>query len=171
MPDQLLDAALLPDGTLQLEWLPAAEKINKHSELLQQGIYANFTANSRDWFFLLGFCNKKIHLAPALSYWRRFSGLFVRRLSLTPDIEQHREGLRIALDDDDLDQLLEAVPPMSGGEYLQEEVLHSLWAMLHEVFADKISAYAGSVAEFVREFSPDTHLACRIYFHLVENRN
>ncbi len=170
MANERLDAVLMPDGIIQLEWLHVAEKFNKHSQLLQYEIYENYSTNSLEWFFLLGFCNKKVELTPSLNFWRRFSGLFICKLILTPDIEEQREEISIALGDEDLVPLQEAAPPMSGGEYLQEEVLLALWTTLHEVFAEKIAAYKGSVADFVKKYSPDTHLVGRIYFHLVENK-
>ena len=48
-------------------------------------------------------------------------------------------------------------------------MLLALWLALHGIFAENIAAFDGSVAEYIREFSPEIHLAGRIYFHLVEN--
>ncbi|MCK5231701.1 MAG: hypothetical protein KAR13_15620, partial [Desulfobulbaceae bacterium] len=77
-----LNAVMMPNGTIQLEWAPAAGRINKHSDL-QNEIYEQYSADPDNWFFFLGFCNKKIKLSPSLSFWRGFSGLFIRKLSLT----------------------------------------------------------------------------------------
>jgi superfamily II DNA or RNA helicase len=166
-----LDAVMMPDGTIQLEWVPAAGKISKYSELLQNEIFERYSADSDSWFFYLGFCNKKINLSPSLSFWRRFSGLFIRKLSLTPDIEEQRGEIVIPLAEEELTELVETVPLMPGGEYLHEEVFLALWDTLHDIFSRKIEAYDGSVKEFVKEYSPDVHLVGRIYFHLVENKN
>ncbi len=165
-----LNAVMMPNGTIQLEWAPAAGRINKHSDL-QNEIYEQYSADPDNWFFFLGFCNKKIKLSPSLSFWRGFSGLFIRKLSLTPDIEERRGEIVIPLVDEELAQLQETVPLMPGGEYLHEEVFFALWDALHEIFSRKIKAYHGSVAEFVKKYSPDVHLVGRIYFHLVENKN
>ncbi len=169
MTYQKLDAVLMPDGTIQLEWLAAADRINQQSRLLQQEIYELYTADPGGWFFFLGFYSKKIEVSATLSFWRSFSGLFVRRLSLTPDIEEHRGSIEIPLTGEDLVRLRETMPLMSGGEYLDDEVFLGLWVQLHGIFAGKIEAFSGTVAEYVREFSPEIHLAGRIYFHLVEN--
>jgi superfamily II DNA or RNA helicase len=166
-----LQAVMMPDVTIQLEWVPAAGRIGKHSELLQNEIYEQYSAAPDSWFFCLGFYNKKINLSPSLSFWRRFSGLFIRKLSLTPDIEEQRGKIVIPLADEELTELIETVPLMPGGEYLHEEVFLVLWDSLHEIFSQKIEAYNGSVEEFVKEYSPDVHLIGRIYFHLVENKD
>ncbi|MCB2181262.1 MAG: DEAD/DEAH box helicase [Desulfobulbaceae bacterium] len=166
-----LNAVMMLDGTIQLEWLPATGRINKHSELLQNEIYEQYSAAPDSWLFFLGFCNKKITLSPSLSFWRRFSGFFIRKLSLTPDIEEQRGKIVIPIADEELTALQETVPLMPGGEYLHEDVFLALWDALGEIFSQKIEAYDGSVAEFVKECSPEVHLVGRIYFHLVENKN
>ncbi len=169
MTDQQLHAVVMPNGSIQLEWLDAVGRINPQSRSLQQEIYERYSSNSETWLFFLGFCSKKIELSPSLNFCRSFSNLFVRRLSLTPDIEEQRDRIDIPLTVEDLVSLQETRPLMSGGEYLNDEVLLSLWGALHQIFAGEIAAFAGSVAEYVREYSQEIHLVGRIYFHLVEN--
>ncbi len=168
-----LTAVLMPDGSIQLEWAPAttAGKLTPHSLALQEEIFARSADQADDWLFFLGFCNKSIPLSLSLAFWRTCAGLFLRRLKLTPDLEQLRENAIIPLDSEDCLQLLESAPPMPGGEYLNAETLSSAWDALGAAFAQKIAAFPGPVADFFRSFSPDIHLAGRIYFHLVENKN
>jgi non-specific serine/threonine protein kinase len=170
MQHDQLDAVMMPDGTIQLEWVPASGRIQKQSELLQNEIHALYSSDPDNWFFYLGFCNKKITLSPSLSFWRGFSGLFTRKLGLIPDIEEQRLDFFSPLADEELTQLQETVPLMPGSEYLSKEVFISLWETLNEIFSRKIAAYDGSVEDFVKEYSPDIHLVGRIYFHLVENK-
>ncbi len=165
-----LQAVLMPDGTLQLEWMSVAGRINRQQGILQNEIYGQYSAVPGSWFFFLGFCNKKINLSPSLFFWRKLSGLFIHKLSLTPDIEEQRGEVAIPLAEKELSQLIESAPLMIGGEYLHAEVVLALWDGLQEVFSQKIEAYDGSVEEFVKEYSPDVHLVGRIYFHLVENK-
>jgi len=165
-----LEAAVMPDGTIQLEWEDVAVRHDRHSEELQNEIFAHFSADQRHWFFQLGFCNKHTTLSPSLVFWRDFSGFFIEKLRLTADIEKCRGALALSLADDDLTRFRHTAPLMSGGEYLKDEVFLDLWAGLHEIFAEKIAAYNGSVAEFIKQYSPDIHLVGRIYFHLVENK-
>lgn len=171
MTQNELNTAILPDGTIQLEWVSANGKITKNSELLQNEIYEQYLTDRDNWLFYLGFCNKTITLSPSLSFCRSFSGLFIRKLSLIPNIEEQRDTIVIPVTEKELRQLLETVPLMPGGEYLHEEVLLGWWNMLNGIFLRKIDAYNGSVEEFIKKYSPDVHLVGRIYFHLVENKN
>jgi len=166
-----LNAVVMPDRTIQLEWTPAVGQAPKYNNKLQNEIYEQYSANRDSWLFHLGFCNKKIKLSPSLSFWRKFSGLFIHKLKLTPDIEELRDKVVIPLADEELTQLRDQIPMMPGSEYLQEEVFLDLWTTLHQIFSQKIAAYNGSAEEFIKECSPEVHLVGRIYFHLVENKN
>jgi non-specific serine/threonine protein kinase len=128
------------------------------------------TVGFSSWFFHLGFCNKHKPLSPSLAFWRDFAGYFVEKLRLTPDIKKSRDQLVLPLADDDLERFRETAPLMSGGEYLDDEVFLALWALLHDIFAQRIRIFEGPVAEFIKQHSPDIHLVGRIYFHLVENK-
>ncbi len=133
-----LQAVIMPDGTLQLEWMPVAGRINRQQNILQNEIYEQYSAVPDSWLFFLGFCNKKINLSPSLSFWRKLSGLFVHKLSLTPDIEEPRGEVVIPLVDEELSQSIEMAPMMPGGEYLQAEAVFALWDELQKVFSQKI---------------------------------
>jgi hypothetical protein len=60
------------------------------------------------------------------------------------------------------------IPFMTGSEYLGEEQLQALWQLLHVIFSRRTSAFGGTVEEFLKGYSPDIHVAGRIYFHLVD---
>ncbi|MEW6517840.1 MAG: DEAD/DEAH box helicase [Thermodesulfobacteriota bacterium] len=167
-----LSAVLMPDCSIQLEWIPlAAAGLKRHNPAVQNEIYARYAADPDGWLFSLGFCAKSIPLPPSLAFWRTFSSLFIHKLKLTPDLEELRANAVVALADDERTQLLESAPLMPGGEYLTMATLPELWNTLHGIFYDKIETFEGPVADFFKEYSPDVHLAGRIYFHLVENRD
>ena len=172
MQNAELTAALMPDCSILLEWAPpAAGGLNQHSLSLQEEIYTRYSAEPEGWLFSLGFCTRSIPLSPSLAFWRTFSSLFIHKLKLTPALEKLRSNVVISLADEELSQLLETAPLMPGGEYLTTETLPVLWEALHEIFYRKIDLFDGPVAEFVKKYSPDIHLAGRIYFHLVENKD
>ncbi|MCF8055652.1 MAG: DEAD/DEAH box helicase [Desulfocapsa sp.] len=167
-----LSAVLMPDASIQLEWTPPTAGGLKHSsQAMQDEIFAHFTLEPDGWLFFLGFCSTSISLPTSLTFWRTFSGLFIRKLKLTPELENLRTNAVIPFAKEERAHLLESAPPMPGGEYLTDETLSSMWGELHDIFYRKIDAHKGSVADFFREYSPDVHLAGRIYFHLVENKN
>lgn len=166
---QRLEVVVMPDGTLQLEWLSGGNGHKLQSSVVQHEIYDRYCSDRDSWLFFLGFTGKKQELAPTLSFWCNFSRLFIHRLSLTPDIEELREQIDIPLSLEDLVRFQESAPLMFGIEYLSDHLFLTLWNELHHIFATQIAAFDGTVAEYVRTFNPEIHLAGRIYFHLVEN--
>ncbi len=165
-----LEAVVMPDGIIQLEWLGSSEKQSNATYLLQNTIFEHYLADPDNWLLSLGFCRKGVHLSPSLGFWRTFVSLFTQKLRLTPEIEQQRDRVVIPLEAGELRELSDRIPLMTGSEYLGEEQLRSLWQLLHAIFTRKIAAFAGTVEELIKGYSPEIHLVGRIYFHLVENR-
>ncbi len=165
-----LNAVVMPAGTLRLEWNDSKKEVTKSATLLQEEIYKRFVSDPDSWFLFLGFCDAKVDLSPSLSYWRDFAGLFVRKLSQTPDLEILRHKAEIAVTEDELLHVLSNAPMMTGAEYLSLELLNNNWIAFNRSFSKEIKAYGGSVEEFIRRYSPDVHLVGRVFFHMVENR-
>ncbi|MCI5163169.1 MAG: ATP-dependent helicase, partial [Candidatus Electrothrix sp. AX5] len=173
---QKLVTVLLPDGRLQLERESADKGINKSTSLLQQEIFTAYNEQkdrtaSLFWLLRLGFSNQEIPLSPSLDFWRRFSSLFIHHLRLTPELEELREKVSVPLAAEEIERLMETVPALTGGEYLNPDLLASFWSELNDTFAQAMSSFSGAVAEFIHSFSPESQLLGRIYFHLVENKN
>ncbi len=167
--NQELLSVILPRGAIRLEWAEAQEKVNKDQELLQQEIFRRFTDGPDGAFLFLGFCNKSVPLSPSLDYWRNVCGLFARKLSQTPDLEILRHKVIVEISEDELIHLLASAPLMTGAEYLTRVVINDLWQRLHAEFDREIQQSEESVEEFIRAYSPDTHLIGRVFFHLVES--
>ena len=66
-------------------------------------------------------------------------------------------------------QWLAAAPPMPGGEYLNREMLQSLWEKLLAWCAAE-SAAQGGIAAFLQKEAPHWRHVGRIFFHLAENK-
>ncbi len=163
--------ALWMDGSLQLEWRKASKRLTQKQHHLQQTIFQSYTDHRENWFLFLGFNDHNISLSPSLNFWRQFSALFVDHLRLSPDLEELRQDIQVNVSTDELNHLLAIVPAMFGAEHVTASLLTSLWQDLHDIFARIIGEYSGSVAEFIHQFSPDSNLLGRIYFHLVENKD
>ncbi len=164
-------AVLLPDNSLQLEDDAKDSKQTKSSILLQQEIFSVYKNDRENWLLFLGFSDSEVPLPDSLDFWRRFSGLFVHTLKLTPDLEELRHRVEISLPEDELAKLLDTVPAMIGGESINSHLLSTFWDDLNTSFATSIKHFSGSVAEFIHHYSPNAHLLGRIYFHLVENKD
>jgi SNF2 family DNA or RNA helicase len=169
--NQELNAVVMPNGFLQLEWTDTEEVINKSSRLLQQEIFKRFSTKNDSWLLFLSLCDHQVSLSPALDYWRNFSGTFAMKLSQTPDLEILRHKAKILIEKDELKLLLGQAPLMIGSEYLSTELLEAVWVRVNNAFALAIKSYDGTVEDFIRTYSPNVHLVGRIFFHLVENKN
>ncbi len=165
-----LEAVVMPNGMIQLEWVESSKKLSNASDILQQALFAQYVANPDNWLLYLGFCQNTLHLSPSLAFWQTFSSLFTQKLRLTPNVEQQRGQVVIPLDPEELKNFYNRIPLMPGGEYLSVDLLRSLWQDLHDSFFRQIASFAGTVEAFIKSYSPDIHVVGRIYFHLVENR-
>ena len=170
--NQELNMVVMPNGSLQLEWVKTTSSVNKSSILLQKEIFKRFNTNNNDnWLLFLGFCNKQVQLSPSLDFLRSFARLFCRALRQTPDLETSRNKTIIDFSSNELSNHLMSAPLMTGSEYLSLNLLEFLWTKLNTVFNREIDFYKGTVQDFIKNYSPDTHLIGRIFFHLVENKN
>jgi len=164
-----LHVVMMPEGFLQLEWTSTEAIIDKSTTLLQDEIFNRFHRQP-SWLLFLSFCDQKVPLSPSLNYWRNFTALFARKLSLTPDLERIRHQVNIPLDLEELQYTLDSAPMMTGGEYLNNRILQDSWVELNLAFTQAIKTYKGSVASFIKTYSPDVHLVGRVFFHLVEQK-
>lgn len=166
-----LVAILMPDCSIQLEWVPATVgRQNRHSHAIQHEIFARYTEGPEGWLFFLGFCSKSLPLSPSLTFWRTFSSLFLHKLKRTPDLEDQRANVEVPFTDEECTQLLKTAPMIPGSEYLNTETLTKAWELLLETYYRDIEVFAGTVTDFFKQYSQDVHLVGRIYFHLVENK-
>jgi non-specific serine/threonine protein kinase len=73
-------------------------------------------------------------LPSVLSYWREFGGRYVTALCALPGIGEGRAKPPVpAPANPELEQMVLAVPPMAGAEYLTATLLADLW---HRINAD-----------------------------------
>ena len=77
----------MPNGSLQLEWANVQNVVDKTSSLLQNEVFKRFSDDSDSWLLSLGFYDHQTWLSPSLDYERNFTGVYIRRLSRTPDLE------------------------------------------------------------------------------------
>ncbi len=165
-----LTAVITPDGTIQLEWMETDEPVGKGSRMLQDEIYRRFEEEPDSWLLYLSFSDQSVSLSPSLHFLRRFSGLFARGLSQTPELETLRHRVRVEIPDEEMTRALNTAPMMIGADYLNRDFLASVWEDLHRSFSRSIQGDRGSVEAFFRSFSPNVHLVGRIFFHMVENK-
>ncbi|OIO73336.1 MAG: ATP-dependent helicase [Elusimicrobia bacterium CG1_02_37_114] len=165
-----LTAICLPDHNIELEWQEVEDPVNKAQELLQNELYKRYKEDFSSFLLFLGFCNQSTPLSASLDIFRKLAGLYVKKLTQTPDLEVLRERVEPVLTTDEIDDFLSRLPFMVGAEYITPAFLETIWLKLNTAFRDKVKTYKGSVDELIKTLSPDVHLAGRVYFHLVESK-
>ncbi|MBK8268809.1 MAG: hypothetical protein IPK83_11105 [Planctomycetes bacterium] len=108
-------------------------------------------------------------LPPAFAFWRTLGERYLTALCHIPE---PAEDLKqpIAAPFDKLKEMVDAAPPMRGGEYLRAETLAGLWKMLDMEVRRDISTEPGGIGEWLRKRSPAWHRVGRVCFHLAENK-
>jgi non-specific serine/threonine protein kinase len=167
--DKQLRAALVPTGFLLLEWDDTDNEIGPASRQLENDLYQRFSMADDSWLLLLGLCDRRVPLSDSLAYWRDFCGLFIRKLSQTPNLEYLRINAVPQLSAEESQTVIDNAPLMPGLEYLRLSFVHGLWQALQLAYVAALGDYSGSVASFLQQYRPDIHLIGRIFFHLVEN--
>ncbi|MFO7750974.1 MAG: DEAD/DEAH box helicase [Desulfobacteraceae bacterium] len=162
---------IMPTRTLFLAWESSGTRLGKKQQRLNHDIYERYRREEMQWLLFLGCCDSSIPLSPSLGFWRRVGNIFVEKLKTFPDIEEVRHRVNIEPPQEELEEMVEAAPLMTGMEHLDKELLVEVIGELNTVFCGEIEQYNGSVRDFFHEFSPHVHLSGRVYFHLVENRD
>jgi hypothetical protein len=110
-------------------------------------------------------------LPPVLSYWREFAVRYVTALCALPEIAEGRDKLPISPPVvGELEQMVLAVPPMAGAEYLTTTLLADLWHRIDAAFDAELAAAKLTVQEFLKGRHPAWNLVGRVHFNLAENR-
>ena len=168
---RILTVSVSPDRTLLPEWIDLKEKISEKTAGIQNDIFATYTRDPGSWLFYLGFLEQNRELSSSINYYVQFSGLFIQKLSRIPDLETLRHTVQVEIDEDELVHMVERTPMISGAEYIDTNMMAGLWKALGQTFSALIQKHEKSVESFFSALSPAVHLAGRIFFHLVENKN
>ncbi len=166
-----LQFIIMPDGAPHLEYAPGHASLDAHTRTLQDAVFSRWESDPEEGLLFLGFCDYRVPLSPSLDYLRQFAAAFVHRLRRTPDIESLRHKAVIPLDADLVDEHLQRAPLMTGAEYLGPDVLSGWWQGMNRAFSRAIQNRSDTVEAFLQSYRPDVHLAGRVYFHLVENKD
>ncbi|NLI79599.1 MAG: DEAD/DEAH box helicase [Candidatus Riflebacteria bacterium] len=121
--------------------------------------------------FLLGAREARTLLPPTLRFWREFSGLFIRLLVRTEDLEGNRHDPAVPFPAEEILRWLETAPPFRGAEYLREPALRTLWEHMRRAFIDILDGWSGTVDEYFQTVNPLWNMLGRVCFHLAERKD
>ena len=159
-----------PQGSFVLDWQETTQQLDEDQIAFQEKIYKNFMDNTEVALFSLGFSEKAVFMSESLRYIRLIATTFVKKLSMSTEIEVLREKVIIHIEEDELNHLLKVSPYLSGSENLDYIWIENIWVRLNKSFCKMILDYQGSVVDFFASFNPNIHLVGRVFFHLVESK-
>jgi non-specific serine/threonine protein kinase len=154
---------------LLLEWASADNRYTEPSLHFQQELYRHYQREPEAWLLFLSFSDPSPPLSPSLTFWRHVTGHFAEQLAHVPDLEDTRDEIRVKLEDDTIQAWLATAPLCTGSEYLDADLIATIWADLHDTFHRLLRSYSGTVEAFIHAYRPNLQLAGRVFFHLVEN--
>src|SRR5262249_24349252 len=109
-------------------------------------------------------------LPPAFAFFRQLGHELVARVCAHPDLEALKRRVRVEPLSHRLEEMAGALPPMTGGEYLDVETLRKLWQLAGDALADELAAWRGSAAAWLRSKNAAWATLGRVCFHLAENK-
>ncbi len=126
-----------------------------------------FDADWREGLFRLAADRIDTSGSPTLGYWQEMAERYVSGLCHIP-----REAVRVRVEPPtpaERDSRVLMAPPMSGGEYLTQDVLLAVWEELDRWGAEAADT-EGGLEGFLRERAPKWRPVGRVCFHLAENK-
>ncbi|MBF0183924.1 MAG: DEAD/DEAH box helicase [Magnetococcales bacterium] len=159
-----LSLRLTPQGKLVVEHDDETPSLD---DKVADRVAAAFAKGVGYGLMQLGACEVGNALPPVFGWWRDFAarymvGLCLRTSHDIPDIPPPATG--------DLSFLVLTAPMMSGGEYLNADVLLGLWSGLGTALTSSFAEAGMDLQNFLQGLNPVWNLVGRVHFNLAENR-
>ena len=133
------------------------------------GIRAAFAKNVAEGLLHLATLRLDAALPAVFSYWRSFGERYLTALCHIPETAE-KVPEPLPSPDEDWPAVVQAAPPMRGGEYLRVETLQQLWSELDDYARGEIARCPGGLSQWLHARSPLWHRVGRVCFHLAENK-
>lgn len=171
MINKRLIVLIKTNGDFEIDWDMVKGKSSENKLLKQEEIFNDFKKNKYLTIYKLGLIEEKSVFSGSIEYLINLSQFFIKKLSKDPLIEFTRENIKLEINFDEINDLINKAPFMLGIEHLNDIWFMNFFNKLKDVFAEEIINYNGSVESYFEKFNKNIHLVGRIFFHLVENKD
>jgi non-specific serine/threonine protein kinase len=138
---------------------------------LSQPLVTAFASSPARGLLHLATKDLQARLTPALEYVRSFACAYLTRLCQTQGHEAtHDLPPTPPPSSAELATWVLQAPPMTGLEYLREEVLAGWWVDLDALVRDEIREHAGGAQAYLSDKNPLWRFVGRVTLHLAENK-
>lgn len=167
VPAQLV---LSPQGHIFLDTTPQTDEQLPLSEF--DKIQSLFNKVPLDGILHLGIHKFDSPLPPSFSFWQQFSAHFVSQVCKLPQAAETTKIPDILPPSQtDVEHFIDQGLLIKGSEYLNANVLLSVWEGLNTALKENLKDFQGSVQTYLQQYNPKWNLVGRICFHLAENKN
>lgn len=168
---QTLAAAVLPSGSLTLEFEDCQEPLSTDRRQVEAGIHAIYATDHARAFLAIGGISRSFRLSPSIEYWREISSAYIHDILVDPQTESLREKQVIDLPAEKADEWAGRVPAMVGAEMVDAAYIAGVWSLFQDAFAREVTGRSEPIEAILRLLAPGKGLLeHRVHFHLVENR-
>jgi superfamily II DNA or RNA helicase len=109
-------------------------------------------------------------LPPPFEFTRSIARLYLTSLCHAAIAEPSGAVPELPLPSVDLERAVLQAPPMTGLEYLSEQVLSNWWRDLDSLARSEIKSHPGGTQGYLRESNPQWRYVGRVTLHLAENK-
>jgi non-specific serine/threonine protein kinase len=118
----------------------------------------------------LGTVELETHLPVIFSFWRDFARNYLTGLCQAAGLDDVSLPSVPLPSREELERIADKCPPMQGFEYLNFDVLASLWGELDQYTQSEIRRDNVDVQAFLKKRNPLWNMVGKVIFHLAENR-
>lgn len=132
--------------------------------------YERFAKDKYEGLFYLGLEESQEGLSPGLNFLHELSAFYLKSLTRLPELELAREHIEHSLSEEDANELMETMPYILGMEHVNNSWITLQCNQILRVFKFLIKESDKSVEDFFHAISENIHVADKVYFHLVEQK-
>ncbi len=119
----------------------------------------------------LGILEFQEPLPASFFFWQSFSRKFISQVCKLMQISEGKDLPPIPVPGAlELQEVLDVALCIKGVEYLNVEVLCSIWNNLRVALEKELAQFVGGVQEYLRSYNPKWMIIGRVCFHLAENK-
>ncbi|WP_156286174.1 DEAD/DEAH box helicase [Oceanivirga salmonicida] len=119
----------------------------------------------------LAFKTENKNLGIGIAYLQNIAISFISEVLKDPSLEFTRGNFSLKINDNLKKELILNIPYSIGAEYINEIWIDNFWNELLRVFNMQVLEYKGSIKEYIENKNSNLHIADKIFFHLVENKD
>lgn len=137
---------------------------------LAEKIDSFFSVSESVGLLRLGLTHFGESLPPSFSFWQQFSQLFITEICKNVISNENAVIPHITFPSDDVNNLITQAPFIRGIENLNQETASALWQRLVTALISELTAFDGSLSDYLSAFHTAWNTIGRVCFHLAENK-